>query len=550
MNNYLKLTSVMMKNEAMQGPSTKNRKILIGILGMIAVLCIFVPACVLVGGISFIMTTAVVQAGGNAQGLGFILMFIAGFSIIFGLSVILNVFYFSNDMNYLLPFPMEPWEIIASKFTVAYINESVMEFMVILSALIGYMLATKVSLIGIILCVFGMLTIPILPLVYCGIISIIMMTFTGIVKNKDSVHKIMGIATVVLVVAAFVSVSAVGGLDIDNYAVSLKDGTNGLYNILSVIFLHVSLLCDAMSGKYLSLIIYVAVNIFAIAIFLLLAQKFYFVGVVGLTASGKSKMLSAQKVVLKHSKVLNKSASYLKKEVLMLLRTPAFLMNCVLINFLWPALLYAVYMLQGSSKLFKSLLYNYREGNEKMIVYVPVIVFVISILITSANAIASSAITREGTGYVFMKYIPMSIREQLLIKGVVSIIISQICMSLYIVASSVLLNISFGNCIFYNVISFIGIVFVTFMGITLDTVNPKLLWDDEINALRGNSTIFFGMAYAMILAAIMLGMAYLLLEFTRLKAMSINIIIVVIMTILDVVAIINCINMGESNLDE
>lgn len=550
-NNCLRLIKVMMKNESMESPSIKSRRILVGILGFIAVICIFVPACILVGVISFIMTTAVSAAGGSEQGLALILMFVAGFSVIFGLSVILNVFYFSNDMNYLLPFPLQPWEIIASKFTVAYINESVMEFMVILSAMAGYIIATKVSVINILISLLAMITIPILPLVYCGLISIILMTFTGVVKNKDSVHKIMGIAICILIIAAFVSVSAVGGLNIDNYAQSLADGNNGMYKVLSIPFIHVRLICQAADGNLHALLLYVVVNAAAIAVFLFAAQKLYFKGVVGLGASGRSREMNVERIVSERA-VRRKGVriSYLNKEFKMLFRTPAYMMNCVLINLLWPILLYAVSMIQGSESFLIRMYLDYQLGNQKLHVYVPVVVIIISILVTAANSIASSAVTREGKGFEFMKYIPLPIKEQLLMKSLVSIIISQSCLSVYIIAAAVYFNITVINCILYLLLAFTGVVFVTFLGVTLDTVNPKLLWDDEINALRGNSTVFFSMAYAMILGVLLAGLAFMLLEFTKLSVTAINGIILLFMIILDIGAYVNCVNTGQGNLEK
>lgn len=551
MKNYLRLTSVMMKNESMDSPVDRRKRILVTILGLIAVVCIFIPACVLVGAIAFIMTTAVVAAGGDVQGLAFILMFVSGFSVVFGMSVILSVFYFSNDMNYLLPFPLRPWEIIASKFTVAFINESVMEFMIILSAMIGYMAATKFTLAGILVSVFTMITVPILPLVYCAVISVVLMTFTGLIKNKDSVHKIMGLATVLFIAIAFYSVSMVGGLNIDNYAVSLANGHNALYNVLAVVFIHVKLICEGMTGNVAAVAGYILVNVVAIAIFLVLAQLFYFKGVVGLGSAGKSSYVAVEELVRKgRAGKKGKMRAYFVKEMKVLFRTPAFLLNCVLINFLWPLMVYAVYMLQGSSTLFRTLLKYYRLGNEKMHVFVPVFVITVSILVTAANALASSAVTREGAGFVFMKYVPMSVRQQLMVKALVSIVISQTCLTLYIVTGAVWLKIDAGLTVFYLLLSLLGVMFVTFLGIALDTVNPKLLWDDEINALRGNSTVFFSMAYAMILGALLVATAYFFIEFTRLSVVAINVLITLLMVIIDVVAMLNCLNMGPENLEQ
>ena len=60
--------------------------------------------------------------------------------MVFGIHVILNVFYFSGDNAYILPLPISPGKVIAAKFTAALVNESVMQWIVLFSAVIGFFL--------------------------------------------------------------------------------------------------------------------------------------------------------------------------------------------------------------------------------------------------------------------------------------------------------------------------------------------------------------------------------------------------------------------------
>lgn len=45
----------------------------------------------------------------------------------------------------------------------------------------------------------------------------------------------------------------------------------------------------------------------------------------------------------------------------------------------------------------------------------------------------------------------------------------------------------------------------------MDSINPKLVWDDEVNALRGNYNIFYNMALSILFVAVLCVIAYLLL---------------------------------------
>ena len=55
----------------------------------------------------------------------------------------------------------------------------------------------------------------------------------------------------------------------------------------------------------------------------------------------------------------------------------------------------------------------------------------------------------------------------------------------------------------YSVIlSMLAVVFTTYLGIYIDTINPKLVWEDEVNALRGNYHVFYNMGLELIITGV------------------------------------------------
>ena len=82
--------------------------------------------------------------------------------------------------------------------------------------------------------------------------------------------------------------------------------------------------------------------------------------------------------------------------------------------------------------------------------------------------------------------------------------------------------------------SFTGVFFITYLGIVLDSIQPKLIWDDEINALRGNVNVFFNMAFAIFAIVFFSGLGlglYLIIEF---GTVQIYLIYFLMMIVLDV----------------
>ena len=136
------------------------------------------------------------------------------------------------------------------------------------------------------------------------------------------------------------------------------------------------------------------------------------------------------------------SLSYFKKELLILVRTPAYFMNCIVINLVWPILLYLVYALQGPDNFLGKFFKDLSNGNATAGLIFAFCTSGISVLITSANSIASSSITREGSHFAFMKYIPIDFMTQINIKASVAILISGLGMIIYVIIAGILFSLN------------------------------------------------------------------------------------------------------------
>ena len=547
---YLKLVSALIKTVEPSSDEKKYKKIFYNIMGIIAIFGIMIPMAFLVGVIIYAITSALIPMDSQQNGIVLFIHLVSIFSFVFGLNVIFSVFYFSGDIENLLPLPLRPYQIIGSKFTAALINESFMEFIIIIAAFAGYIISAGLPFYTWIIAVFGMFTLPIIPLVYCAVICMLVMLFTRIIKNKDTVNKITGVLTVLIIIALAVSVGNSGGFDTDHLAQSIASPSNNILTVMNCVFPHIQFLVYAMSGNVLlNLLIYIAINIVFIVLFMLFAQAAYFKTVVGINQSSASKHHSFTAAV-SSLKEHSASYSYFKKEIKILFRTPAYFMNCIIINFLWPVLMYLVVMLQGQTNFLDNFVYGIRSGDELNVLIFIISVSAMSVLITAANSIASSALTREGKHFAFVKYIPLSYMAQINIKALVSIIISGVGMFIYVIAAGLMLGLGFKIIIFCCIVSLLSVSFVSYFGIFMDSMNPKLIWDDELNALRGNYNIFFNMALAILLEAVVCTCSYLLFKFTNMGALMIIIIMFVVLMILNAVCYLLCYKTASNNIDK
>jgi len=549
MSIYLKLVKALIASVEPTPEEKGRKKIFYGIMAFIAVFFIMIPMAFLIGIIIYVLTTQLIKldAGSNAAEL--FLQLTAVFSFVFGLNVIFSVFYFSGDIESLLPLPLRSSQIIASKFTAALISESFMEFIIIIAVFAGYIIAAGLPFYTWIIAVFGMITLPIVPLAYCAVICIMVMLITGFVKNKDTVNKITGVLTFAVIIGLAALVSKSGGLDTEHLVQALSDRNNSLIGIMGIIFPHISFLVNSMTEHtILNLLCYIGINILAIAVFMIIAEVFYLDTVAGVSKSAVSKKKTLEKSI-SSVKAGHPAVTYLKKEFRILFRTPAYFMNCILINLIWPIFLYLIYVLQGKTNFLDSFIDGIHSGNERYVLIFVLGVSAVSVLVTAANCIASSALTREGSHLAFIKYIPMSYMAQINIKALVSIIISGAGMLIYVIAASVYLHLGIMLMTFCCVISLLSVAFASYFGIFMDSINPKLIWDSELNALRGNYNIFFNMAMAILLEGVTCAGAYLAFKYTHIGSLIIMLSLFILLMTLTAVSYLLCKFKATANID-
>lgn len=549
MSIYFKLVKALIATVEPSAEEKKSRKVFYRIMGIFAVFGIMLPMAFLIGVIIYDLTNRLMIVGSGQNAAELFLHIVAVFSFVFGLNVIFSVFYFSGDIESLLPLPLKSSQIIASKFTAALISESIMEFILIIAVFAGYIIAAGLPWYTWLIAVFGMLTLPVVPLAYCAVICMLVMLITGFIKNKDTVNKLTGLLTFAVIIGMIILVSNSGGIDSEHLVSAISDPNNVLLSVMNVIFPHIHFLLESMiTNTAVNLLYYIGINGLSVAIFMIIAEAFYFDTVAGVSKSAAAKSKSIEKSI---SSVRSgrPTVSYLKKEFRLLFRTPAYFMNCVLINLIWPLFLYLIYVLQGKTSFLDSFIDGIHSNNEECILYFVLGVSALSVLVTAANSIASSSLTREGSHFAFVKYIPLSYMAQINVKACVSIIISGAGMIIYIIAAAIFLGIGVKFTIFCCIISLLSVIFATYFGIFMDSVNPKLIWDSELNALRGNYNIFFNMAMAMLLEAATCAAAYLAFRFTPIGTLLLLIILVVFLMLLTAAGYLLCRFKATANID-
>ena len=191
--------------------------------------------------------------------------------------------------------------------------------------------------------------------------------------------------------------------------------------------------------------------------------------------------------------------AYTLKELKILFRTPAFLMNCVIMNFLWPVfILIPVFtqpnMLKDINKLSGFI------NDEKVLAIVLIVGFAISLFVSSTNGITATSISREGQNIFVNKYIPMRYKDQIMAKVLAGVILSGFGILLIIVMAAAFIKPALSFVVMLALVALIGVVFSGFLGIFIDLSNPKLDWDNEQRAVKNNLNLVINMLLNIVIA--------------------------------------------------
>lgn len=144
--------------------------------------------------------------------------------------------------------------------------------------------------------------------------------------------------------------------------------------------------------------------------------------------------------------------------------------------------------MSGAGALFSNLINSI--PTEVLTAILLVVIFGLTIMVGSSNLTTSTCISREGQNYFFMKYIPMSYKDQLRAKLLNGLFIGIAVMLPYtligVPAAIILLHLNplvFLLCLAINILT---LLLVNYAQLWSDLSYPKLIWESEQSAVKQN----------------------------------------------------------------
>ncbi|MBQ0014162.1 MAG: hypothetical protein KBS82_02415 [Oscillospiraceae bacterium] len=550
MSTYTALTKAFIKSLSMSKSNDKRTRITMKVIVAVVVLFIFVPVAIFCS----LMTYSLVDnlSYFHIQDLGVAMVFhmISLFSLFFGFNVIFSEFYFSSDIEFVRPWPVKAWELVASKFTVSFYVDNAMQVFMVIASLVGFFFAAKPGVMSYVASVFATITLPILPLCYCGILSMIVMRFTKAIKNKEGVQRVSAVvlAFLILIFVILFRVLASNAEDAVHFFVT--ETNSPFVEYMNKIFPTVHFISRAIAfGSVTDLLIYLLINVFAIALMLLVAELLYFKGFENLVSNGKAKARSFSALMEKSIQTTPFKA-YFKKELMILVRTPSFFTNCVIPNFIWPVFVLIILKMQTYDASLTALR-MYNTNRPKIVGFFLIVGSVVfSLIMTSLNSIASNAISREGKHFQFMKYIPVPYDMQWDIKVLVSFLLTFIGIWMYLLPACILIHINVIYVLVAIALSILSITFGSYMGVYIDSIQPKLVWDDELSVLRENTNVALSMGIALGISIAIGAVCYAFYAFVKVRLLLVSLSLFVLLALLNLFVLWRTAKRGKKNIAE
>ncbi|WP_409346523.1 putative ABC transporter permease subunit [Paenibacillus sp. MBLB4367] len=489
--------------------SQVKRYLLIGLL-----FAAFLPLAFTLGTIIAKLYDALAPIGqeGSLLGLGLAVSSVVIF--VFGIFYVINVYYFSQDVEHLLPLPVKPSQILAAKFSVTLVYQYVTELFLVGPLLIAFGIKSGAGpmfyLYGIV--VFAAL--PVIPLVIASIIAMIVMRFTNVAKHKDRYRMIGGAVAVIIGLGANMLFQRYTRASLNQQELQdlLLSGNNSFMDTAVQMFPTVKFAATALMNELAwkglaGLVLFVALSALVIVLFMLLGEWLYFRGVMGMSESGSKRKALSSSEFEKQTKQSSALKAYLVKEMRILLRTPAYFINCVLMCFLWPLLLLLPVLAQsgGTSALSSLADFIGKSDTTGVVLCVGIALF---LFVAGANNTAPTAISREGSSMFVNKYLPVPYGTMIMAKALSGLLLCCVTMVLLLAAGAVLLHLPPLLVVLLAVAGIPGMLLVTLFGLLIDINFPKLHWDNEQKAVKQNINVLFSTLFSVAIAAVVVFLGF------------------------------------------
>jgi ABC-2 type transport system permease protein len=412
--------------------------------------------------------------------------------LIFGIYYVISAFYFSRDLDILIPLPVRSSEVMLTKFTIILVNEYLTVSFIVLPVFIVFGILGFRDIGYWINAIVVYLALPVLPLAVISALVVAMMRFINITRKKDFLVLIGSIALLVVGFGFPILVGQVGKSDISAQDVALfLSSPNSLPNRVGAWFPPSIWATKAIAGGFsaeglMNLSLFLGTSFLFLGAMIILAEQLFYKGLIGLAeTSARRRLLTRDEMSRRISSGRHAVAAIFIRELRIMNRTPVFLLNGVLIVVIIPA--FYIFMAKSGPGIFGAVFRNFIASGDPLPLILSLALFMT--LCGCVNGTASSTFSREGAQFWISRVIPVSPREQIAAKflhsylmGILGIAAASIALFTILPLKPPLLLAATGLALAANAL-------MTAVGMIIDLARPLLDWTNPQKAIKQNLNV-------------------------------------------------------------
>lgn len=444
------------------------------------------------------------------------LAFLASQAIImfFGMFYIIGSFYFSHDLDTLVPLPLKPYEVIGSKFVVIMVNEYLTALPVLIPPIIIFGIGTSQGLFYWVKGLLMMLAAPIIPLVISAVIVMLLMRVINLRRNKDLLAIVGGFLGVGIALGFNFFIQKIPGAAGKGNLQELLQNQAGLIDSIGrkfppCIWAAFGLADNGLYG-FSSFILFIGVSLLMLAALLWLANMvFYKALLAGQEVTRKRKVITKSELNRQYGVMSSPVLAIVRREWKLLLRTPVYAINGLVGALMGPFMVLVIFFAKNSDKEAKEIINII--NNPEYGLYVALAGLALMLFTSGMNLVASTSISREGSTLWVLKMIPVSAKHQILGKFLQGYMVSLLGV---ISTGSMLgffIKLSPFRLLFVILLGLIVSISMTAINLLIDVFHPKLSWNSEQEAMKQNLNGGLGMLVSVLIIALLAAFALLLI---------------------------------------
>jgi ABC-2 type transport system permease protein len=433
----------------------------------------------------------------------------------FGFYYVISAFYFSRDLELLVPLPLSPSQVLLSKFTVILINEYLTMSPLVLPVLITYGVQSGGGGSYWARAAATYLLLPVIPLALVSLIVVGLMRLVNFGRKKDALILTGSLVMMTLAVGAqFMLNRSVGAAPDQAAVIRFLAAPDGLVQTVGAkfppsIWASRALAYGTTASGPVSALLSVGVSLLLFAGLFLAARRFFYRGLIGLgEQTARRRILSRARLERGVGSGSRPVRAMFIRELRIMNRTPIFLLNGVLSVVLIPILFVVMWNTGKRASDAAALLALVRSADATVAVVAAALFMTIS---GSLNGTSSSTFSREGAQFWLSKIIPVSPGDQVRGKFLHSYAIALLGIAASALVVLTVFRLAVGTVLAAVVLALAASFVLTALGMLIDLARPLLNWTNPQKAIKQNINVLlalfadFGILFLLFLAVRLFG---------------------------------------------